>query len=89
LSPASLVTVAITHVVALTVAIARVAVNRLPPSLPLLLPPKPLLSLLHDSTLVANTIAHFIPLAPFVTHHPYPHCHRLAAITLFVTCSYR
>jgi hypothetical protein len=89
LSPASLVTVAVTHVVAVTVTIALVAINRLPPSLPLLLPPKPSLSLSHDSTLVANSIAHLIPVALFVTHHPYPHHHRLAALTLFVTCSYR
>jgi hypothetical protein len=87
-SPASLVTVAINHVVAVTVAIALVAVNRLPPSLPTLLPPKPSLSLSH-STLVANAIARFIPLALFVTCHHYPHRHRLAALTLFFTCSHR
>ena len=87
LSPASLVTITITHVIAVDVAIALVAVNRLPPSLPSLLPPKPSLSLLH-STLVANAIARFIPLALFVTRHPYPHRHRLAALTLFVTCSH-
>jgi hypothetical protein len=89
LSPASLVTITVTHVIVVTVAIALVAVNRLPPSLPSLLPPKPSLSLSHDSTLVTNTIARFIPLALFVTRHPYPHRHRLAALTLFVTCSYR
>jgi hypothetical protein len=86
--PASLVTTTITHVVAVAIAIARVAVNRMPPLLPLLLPPKPSLSLLHP-TLVANTIARFIPLALFVTRHPYPHRHRLSALTLFVTCSHR
>jgi hypothetical protein len=86
-SPASLVTVAINHAVAVTVVIALVAVNRLPPSLPSLLPPKPSLSSSH-STLVANSIARFIPLALFVTR-PYPHRHRLAALTLFVTCSNR
>jgi hypothetical protein len=41
------------------------------------------------STLVANAIARFIPLAPFVTRHPYCHRHRLIALTLFVTCSHR
>jgi hypothetical protein len=87
LSPASLVTIPVTHVV--TVTIALVAVNRLPPVLPSLLPPKPSLSLSHDTTIVANAIARFIPLALFVTRHPYPHRHRLAALTLFVTCSYR
>jgi hypothetical protein len=46
-------------------------------------------------TLVANAIARFIslarfiPLALFVTRHPYPHRHRLSALTLFVTCSHR
>jgi hypothetical protein len=88
LLPASLVTVAINHVVAVTVAIVLVAVNCLPPSLPSLFPPKPSLSLSH-STLVANAITRFIPLALFVTRHPYPHRHRLAALTLFVTCSHR
>jgi hypothetical protein len=44
LSPASLVTVAITHIIAVTVAITLVSVNRLPPLLPSLLPPKPVLS---------------------------------------------
>jgi hypothetical protein len=90
LLPASLVTVAIAHVVAVTVAFALVTINRLPPSLPLLLPPKPLLSLLH-STLVTNGITRFIPLSLFVTRHrhPYPHHHRLSALTLFVTCSHR
>jgi hypothetical protein len=39
--------------------------------------------------LVANTMARFIPLALFVIRHPYPHRNRLAALTLFVTCSYR
>jgi hypothetical protein len=87
LSPASLVTVTINHVVAITVAVALVAVNRLPPLLPSLLPPKPLLYSLHY-TLFANAIGRFIPLALFVTHHPYPHRHRLAALTLFVTCSH-
>jgi hypothetical protein len=87
-SPASLVTVAITHVVDVTIAIALlVTVNRLPPSLTSLLPPKLSLSLSH-STLDANAIARFIPLALFVTRHPYPHRHRLAALTLFVTCSH-
>jgi hypothetical protein len=89
LLPASLVTIAITHVVAITVTIALVTVNRLPHLLPSLLLPKPSLSLSHDSTLAANTITRFIPLALFVTRHPYPHRHRLAALTLFVTCSYR
>jgi hypothetical protein len=56
--------------------------------LPLLLPPKPSLSSLHP-TLVANAIARFIPLALFVTRHPYPHRHCLSALTLFVTCSHR
>jgi hypothetical protein len=88
LSPTSLVTITIIHVVPIAVAIALVVVNRLPPSLPLLLPPKPLLSSSH-SNLVANAIAHFTPLALFVTRHPYPHHHRLAALTLFVTCSHR
>jgi hypothetical protein len=88
LSPASLVTITITHVVAVAVAIALVAINRLPPLLPLLLSPKPLLSSLHY-TLVANAIARFIPLALFVTRHPYRHRHCLAALTLFVTCSHR
>jgi hypothetical protein len=87
LSPASLITVAINHVVAVTVAIALVAINHLPPSLPLHLPPKPSLSLSH-STLIANAIARFIPLALFVTRHPYPHRHCLAVLTLFVTCSH-
>jgi len=87
LSPASLVTVATKHVIAVTIAIALVAVNHLPPSLPLLLPPKSLLSSSH-STLVANAIARFIPLALFVTRHPYPHRHHLAALTLFGTCSH-
>jgi hypothetical protein len=72
----------------ITVAITLVAVNCLSPSLPLLLPPKPSLSSLHP-TLVANAIARFIPLALFVTRHPYPHRHRLSAFTLFVTCSHR
>jgi len=75
--------VAITHIIAITVVIALVAVNCLPPSFPLLLPPKPLLSLSH-STLVANSIARFIPLTLFVTRHPYSHCHRLAALSLFI-----
>jgi hypothetical protein len=87
--PASLVTVAINHVVTVTIAIALVAVNHLPPLLPSLLPPKPPLSSSHSSTLVANTIARFIPLALFVTSHPYPHRHCLAALTFFVTCSHR
>jgi hypothetical protein len=87
LSPASLVTITITHVVAVDVAIALVAVNRLPPSLPSLLPPKPSLSLSH-STLVANAIARFTPLALSVTRHPYPYRHCLATLTLFVTCSH-
>jgi hypothetical protein len=78
----------LTIVVAVTVAIALVAVNRLPPSLPSLLPTKPSLSSSH-STLVANAITRFIPLALFVTRHPYPHRHSLADLTLFVTCSYR
>jgi hypothetical protein len=84
LPPASLITVAITHVVAVTVTvtIALVAVNRLAPLLPSLLPPKPSLSSSH-STLVANAIARFIPLALFVTRHPYPHSHHLATLTLF------
>jgi len=42
--PASLITITINHVIAVTVVIALVAVNRLPPSLPSLLPPKPSLS---------------------------------------------
>jgi hypothetical protein len=88
-SPASLITVAITHVITVTVAIALVAVNRLPPLLPSLLPPKSSLSSSHNSTLVANAITRFIPLTLFVTRHPYPHRHRLAAFILFVTCSYR
>jgi hypothetical protein len=88
LSPTSLITVTINHVVAITVAITLVIINHLPPSLPSLLPPKPFLSSLH-STLVTNTIARFIPLALFVTRHPYPHHHRLAALILFVTCSHR
>jgi hypothetical protein len=54
LLPASLVTVAITQVVAFTITITLVAVNRLTPLLPLLFPPKPSLSSSHDSTLVAN-----------------------------------
>ena len=87
LSPTSLVTITITHFVAVAVAIALVAVNCLPPSLLLLLPQKPSLSSLH-STLVTNVIARFIPLALFVTRHPYPHCHCLAALTLFDTCSH-
>jgi hypothetical protein len=92
LSPASLVTVAINHVVAVTVAIALVAINHLPPSLPSLLPTKPLLSSLQ-STLVANAIARFTPLALFVTHpplspspspcRPQPFCHMLP---LLVDC---
>jgi hypothetical protein len=81
--PTSLVTIAITHIVAVTIAIALVAVNHLPPLLPLLLLPKPTLSLSH-STLVADAIALFIALALFVTRHPYPHCHCLA--TLAVWC---
>jgi hypothetical protein len=88
LLPASLVTIAVTHILTVSVAIALITVNRLPPSLSSLLPPKPLLSLLHDSTLVSNTIARFISLALFVTRYPYPHRHRLAALTLFVTCFY-
>jgi hypothetical protein len=91
LSHTSLVTITITltHVIAITIAIALlVTVNRLPPSLPLLLPPKPSLSSLHP-TIVANVIARSIPLTLFVTHHPYPHRHRLSALTLFVTCSHR
>jgi hypothetical protein len=47
-----------------------------------------LLSSSHDSTLVANATTRFIPLALFVTRHPYHHRHFLAALTLFVTCSY-
>jgi hypothetical protein len=82
LSPASLITVTITHVVAVTVTIALVAVNRLAPLLPSLLPPKPSLSSSH-STLVANAIACFITRALFVTRHPFPHRHHLAALTLF------
>jgi hypothetical protein len=85
--PASLVTIDIIHAIAITIAIALFAVNRLPPSLPSLLPPKPSLSSSH-SIHVANAIACFIPLALFVTCHPYPHRHRLAAVTLFVTCSH-
>jgi len=73
--------------VAITIAIALVAINHLPPSLPLLLPPKPLLSSSH-STLVDNAIARFIPLTLFVTLHPYPHQHCLVALTLFITCSH-
>jgi hypothetical protein len=79
--PVSLVTITITHVVAVAVTIALVAVNRLPPSLPSLLLPKPLLSSLH-STLIANAIARFTPLTLFVAHHPYRHRHRLAVLTL-------
>jgi hypothetical protein len=87
-SRASLVTGAITHVIAVTIAITLlVTVNRLPPSLPPLLPPKPLLSSSH-STLDANANARFIVLTLFVTRHPYPHRHRLVALTLFVTCSH-
>jgi hypothetical protein len=86
-SPPSLVTT-ITHVVNVAVTIALVAVNLLPSSLPLLLLPKRSLSSLHPN-LVANAIARFIPLALFVTRHPYPHHHRLSAFTLFVTaCSH-
>jgi hypothetical protein len=55
--------------------------------LPSLLPPKPSLSSSH-STLVTNAIARFIPLALFVTRHPYPHRHHLATLTLFDTCSH-
>ena len=38
---------------------------------------------------VANAIARFIPLALFITHHPYPHRHCLDALTLFDTWSHR
>ncbi len=44
-------------------------------------------SSLHP-TLIANTIARFIPLDLFVTRHPYPHLHHLSALTLFITCSH-
>jgi hypothetical protein len=87
-SPVSLVTITITHVITVAVAITLVTINRLPPSLPSLLPPTPSISLSH-STLVANTITRFTPLTLFVTRHPYPHRHRLATLTLFVTCSHR
>jgi hypothetical protein len=88
LPPASLVTVAITHVFTVAIAIALlVTVNCLPPSLPSLLPPKPSLSLSH-STLDANAITHFIALVLFVTCHPYPHRHHLVPLTLFITCSH-
>ena len=58
-SPASLITINITYVVAIAVAVAvavalLVAVNRLPPSLPLLLPPKPPLSSLHPTLVALN-----------------------------------
>jgi len=86
-SPASLVTLTINHIVAVIIANALVAVNHLPPSLPSLLPPKPSLSSLH-STLIANAIARFIPVALFTTRHPYPHRHHLAALTLLITCSH-
>jgi hypothetical protein len=88
LSPASLVTITITHLVAVTIAITLVTVNHLPPLLPSLLPAKPSLYSSH-STLVANAIARCIPLALFITRHSYPHRHCLAAFTLFVTCSHR
>jgi hypothetical protein len=86
LSPTSLIT--ITHIIAVAITIALVVVNHLPPLMPLLLPPKSSLSSLH-STLIANAIARFIPLTLFITRHPYPHRHRLIALTLFVTCSHR
>jgi hypothetical protein len=72
LLPASLVTIAITHVVAITVTIALVTVNRLPHLLPSLLLPKPSLSLSHDSTLAANTITRFMLHPSRPLRHPPP-----------------
>ncbi len=54
-----------------SVAIALIAVARLPPSLPSLLPPSPSPSSSH-ATLVANAVAR-AALAIFVDRHP--HCH--------------
>jgi hypothetical protein len=77
LLPATHVTIAVAHIIAVAVAIAIVAVARLPPSLPLILPPSPFPSLL-DATLVADTIT------LFVTHHPYCRHHYLEALALFI-----
>jgi hypothetical protein len=85
--PAGLITIAIAYIVAITVAIALVATNCLPPLLPSLFPPKPSLSSLH-STLVADNIALFATLALFITSHPYLRCHYLASLAFFVTCSH-
>ena len=79
-SPTSLVTITITHVVA-------IAVNRLPPWLPLLLPPKPLLSSLHvvpHPRRQCHCPLH--PTRPLRHPPPFPHRHRLSTLILFVTC---
>jgi hypothetical protein len=87
LLPASLFAIAITHIVAFTITITLVVINHPPPLSPSLLPPKPLLSLSH-STLVADAVALFVALALFATRHSYPHCHCLATLPPFVTCSH-
>jgi hypothetical protein len=86
LLPTSLVAIAIAHdvAVAITVAIILDAVTCLPPLLPSLVPPAPLPFLWH-TTLIANAITLFVPLALFFAHHPYCRCHRLAALALFLT----
>jgi hypothetical protein len=61
--PATYVAIAITHIIAVAIAINIIAVAHPPPSSPSLLPLSPLPSLLH-ATLVANAIAHF------AAHHP-------------------
>jgi hypothetical protein len=82
LLPASLVTITIAHVVAVAIAIALIAVACPPPSSPLLLPLLPSPSSSH--LLVADAIALFVPLTLFITRHPYPRCHPLAVLALFV-----
>jgi hypothetical protein len=90
LSPASLVAITITHIIAFANTIALIAIARLSPSLPLLLPPLPLPSLLH-ATLVANAMAHatltlFIARHPHCCHHQPCHaiiiCHMLSAFII-------
>ena len=81
--PASLITITITHVVAVTL-------NCLPPSLSLLLPPKPSLSLLHVAPHPrCQRHCPLHPPHPFCHPPPFPHRHRLSPLILFVTCYYR
>jgi hypothetical protein len=42
----------------------------------------------HTPPLLLMPCPLLVPLALFVTRHPYPHCHCLAALALFITCSH-